>query len=74
MIEKLQEIICLYTEDENITITGDMVLLTDLGLNSIELVELVCAVEEKFGIEIPDRVISDFKTVADLLHYIEAKA
>jgi len=72
MIEKLQEIIRRYTADENITITEEMVLLTDIGLNSFELVEMVCEIEERFGVEIPDKVIGDFKTVSDLLAYISS--
>jgi len=72
VIEKLQEIVRRYTADENITITEDMVLLTDLGLNSFELVEMVCEIEERFGVEIPDKVIGDFKTVSDLLAYISS--
>jgi acyl carrier protein len=70
MLEKLQKIVRLYTDDEAITITGDMILLTDLGLNSYELVEMVCRVEEEFDIEIPDREISKFKTIQNLLDYI----
>ena len=70
MIENLQEIIRRFTADENITISGDMVILTDLGLNSIELVEMVCVVEEKFEVEIPDKAISGFKTVQNLLDYL----
>ena len=72
MLEKLQEIIRRYTNDENIVISNSTVLLADLGLNSYELVELACEVEEKFGIEIPDRVIRDFKTVQNVLDYIVA--
>ncbi|MDR0493089.1 MAG: phosphopantetheine-binding protein [Nitrososphaerota archaeon] len=72
MINKLQEIIRRYTDDENILIKEDMVLLTDLGLNSFELVEIICEVEEKFGVEIPDRVIGDFKTIQDLMDYISS--
>ena len=69
MLEKLQEIIRRHT-DEEIVITGDMVLLADLGLNSYELVQLVCEVEEAFDVEIPDRAISGFKTVQDVLNFI----
>ena len=72
MIKKLQGIICQYTADESITISGDMALLTDLGLNSLELVEMVCAVEETFEVEIPDRAISNFKIVQDLVDYISS--
>ena len=72
MLEKLQEIVRKYTDDENIVITEDMVLLTDLGLNSYELVEMVCKVEDAFDIEIPERAISKFKTVKNVLDYIAA--
>jgi len=72
MIEKLQEIVRRYAADENIAIKEDMVLLTDLGLNSFELVEMVCEVEEKFGVEIPDRAIGEFKTIRDLTDYISS--
>jgi len=70
MLEKLQEIVQRYTDNGEIVITGDMVLLADLGLNSYELVELVCEVEEKFDVEIPDRAINGFKTVQNVLDYI----
>ena len=70
MLEKLQEIVRKYADDEEIVISGEMVLLTDLGLNSFELVELVCEVEETFDIEIPDRAIGGFKTVQHVLDYI----
>jgi acyl carrier protein len=70
MLEKLQEIVRRYTDDEGIVITSDMVLLTDLGLNSYELVQLVCEVEEEFSVEIPDRAIGSFKTVQDVIDYI----
>ena len=74
MIEKLQDIIRRFTADESVIITGDMLLLTDIGLNSIELVEMVCIVEEQFSVEIPDRAISDFKSIQDLLDFISANA
>ena len=72
MIEKLQEIIIHYTADKDIQIKEDMVLLTDLGLNSLELIEMVCEVEETFEVEIPDKVISSLKTIKDLMEYLSA--
>ena len=70
--EKLQEIVRQYTDDDEIVISGEMVLLTDLGLNSFELVELICEVEDRFGVEIPDRAISRLKTVQNVLDYVAA--
>lgn len=70
MLENLQEIVRLFTDNAEIVITADTVLLTDLGLNSYELVELVCKVEDEFGVEIPDRAIRSLKTVQNVLDYI----
>ena len=70
MLEKLKEIIKEHTGSD-IDITEDTVLLTDLGMSSFDLVQLVCAVEDEFDIEIPDREIKNFKTVGDVIGFIE---
>ena len=44
-------------------------IMEDLGADSLEVVELLTAVEMKFGIEVPDSVIERVLTVQDLLHY-----
>lgn len=43
----------------------------DLGADSLDVVELVMALEEKFGIEIPDEDAEKIQTVADAVKYIE---
>ncbi len=45
----------------------------DLGADSLDTVELVMALEEKFGIEIPDEDAEKMKTVGDAVKYLEAK-
>ena len=74
MLEKLQEIVRQHTDDDKVVITGSTVLLSDLGLNSYELVELVCEVEEVFKVEISDRAIRGFKTVQNVLDYLSTHA
>ena len=71
MIEKLTQIICEYTGNNDIAITENTVLIADLGLNSLDLVNLAVKVEDEFDIEIPDRAIKDFKTVGDVIAFIE---
>jgi acyl carrier protein len=73
MLEKLQEIFCRYTEDEDFILTADMVLRSDLDINSYEFVQVICEVEEAFNIEIPDRAIAGFKTVGDVMDFIESR-
>jgi len=74
MLEKLQEIVLRYTDSEAFTLNPTMVLRTDLGINSFELVQLVCEVEDAFNVEMPDRVIGSFKTVQDVMDYIANNA
>ena len=70
MIEKLKRILAEYKGTNDFELDEKMSLITDLGLNSLDLVELVCRIEDEFDIEIPDRAIKNFKTVKDVLEYI----
>ncbi len=45
----------------------------DLGADSLDLVELVMAYEEEFGIDIPDEEVGQIKTVGDAVTYVSAK-
>ncbi|MCL4432502.1 MAG: acyl carrier protein, partial [Epsilonproteobacteria bacterium] len=45
----------------------------DLGADSLDVVELVMALEEKFDIEIPDDEAEKIQTVQDVINYIEGK-
>ena len=71
MLEKLKDILTENIGNNGIEITEDTVLISDLGLNSLDLVNLSVSVEDEFDIEIPDRAIKDFKTVGDVIEFIE---
>ncbi len=73
MLEKITEIIREYTANKELTLTEDTMILTDIGINSFDLVQIVCIVEETFGVSVPDSDIEKFKTVGDLINYIEAQ-
>jgi acyl carrier protein len=45
----------------------------DLGADSLDVVELVMAFEDEFGIEIPDEEVNEIKTVGDAVNYISKK-
>lgn len=47
--------------------------IDDLGADSLDIVELVMAMEEEFGIEIPDEDAEKLKTVQDVCLYLQAK-
>lgn len=71
MFDKLTEMIREYTGNEKISIQDDSSTQGDLGLSSFDLVQLLCQVEEDFDSEIPDEQIREFKTVGDVIRFLE---
>ena len=49
-------------------------LLDDLGADSLDVVELVMALEEEFGIEVPDEDVENIRTVGDIVEYVGSRA
>ena len=49
-------------------------LLDDLGADSLDVVELVMALEEEFSIEVPDDDVENIRTIGDVISYVGAKA
>ena len=49
----------------------DSTFIDDLGADSLDIVELIMAFEEEFGIEIPDEAAEKIKTVQDVVSYID---
>ena len=55
-------------------VTPDAVFVDDLGADSLDLVELIMAMEEEFGFEIADEEAEKLRTVGDVISFIKAKA
>jgi len=55
-------------------VTSEASFVDDLGADSLDTVELVMALEEEFGIEIPDEDAEKIQTVGDAIKYIDEKA
>ena len=53
-------------------VTMEAELAGDLGINSLELADLVYSCEEKFNVEIEDEELHNFKTVGDVVRYLES--
>ncbi|MBR5602371.1 MAG: acyl carrier protein [Clostridia bacterium] len=71
MFEKLKNLFVEELQIDAADITMDAELIKDLGINSIELADLVMLCEEKFDIEIDDEDIHKFVTVGDVVNYLE---
>ncbi|MCC6759348.1 MAG: acyl carrier protein [Candidatus Omnitrophica bacterium] len=55
-------------------VTPQASFIDDLGADSLDTVELIMALEEEFGVEIPDEDAEKMATVGDAIKYIEEKA
>jgi acyl carrier protein len=74
ILEKARDVIVDQLGVEVDTVTDDASFIDDLGADSLDIVELVMALEEEFGISIPDEEAENIKTVGDAVSYIETNA
>lgn len=72
MFDRVKAIIEDYLKRDDVEITPETDVLGGLGINSLELVELVCAFEMEFDRDIPEKDIRQFVTVSDIVDYLEA--
>lgn len=72
MFEQIKEMLVneLSVNPDDVTMNAELV--TDLGVNSLELADLILLCEEKFDIEIGDDDIRNFITVGDVVNYLSA--
>ena len=72
MFNKVVEIIIEQLGVEDKEITMETSLMKDLEADSLDAVEIIMALEDEFGIEIPDTEAENFKSIGDIVKYIEA--
>lgn len=73
MLEKMRETIAEQLNCDGETIGLDTSFKDDLGADSLDLFELVMALEEEYGLEIPAEELSDVETVGDIIEYLKNK-
>ena len=72
MFEKIRSIISEQLSIDDVdTITLDTSLTEDLEADSLDAVEVIMALEDEFGIDIPDEEAEHFKTIGDICKFIE---
>ena len=72
--DKIKQIIADQLGVKKEEVTDNAKFVDDLGADSLDTVELVMALEEEFGVEIPDEDAEKLTTVGDALRYIDEKA
>jgi len=72
--KKVKEIVAEQLGRDVNEVTSEASFIDDLGADSLDIVELVMAMEDEFGIEIPDEEAEKIKTVKDVIDYIKANA
>ena len=71
IFEKIKNIIIEQLQVSGTAVTEEASFIDDLGADSLDLVELIMALEEEFGIEIPDGDAEKVVTVGDVVSYIK---
>lgn len=72
--DKVKEIIAKELEVDVKQLTAEAKFIEDLGADSLDIVELVMALEEEFGLDIPDEDADKLKTVGDAMKYLQEHA
>ena len=74
ILEKVKVVIVDQLNVEEADVVEDAAFVDDLGADSLDIVELVMALEEEFGISIPDEDAENIKTVGNAVAYIDANS
>lgn len=73
MLERISEIIKDQLNLDGVEITETSSFKEDLGADSLDLFELVMALEEEYGTEIPSEDLENLTTVGDVINYLKDK-
>lgn len=71
VFERLKAVVAKELRVDPETITLDSAFVDDLGADSLDMVELVMALEDEFGISITDEEAQQIRTIRDAVEYIE---
>ena len=71
VFDKIKEIIMEQLQVDESEITMETNLMKDLSADSLDAVEIIMAIEDEYGIEIPDEEAENIQTVQDLVRFVE---
>ena len=70
-VDRIRDIIIEQLQVEESDVNMDTNLMKDLSADSLDAVEIIMAIEDEYGIEIPDEEAEKMQTVGDLVRYVE---
>ena len=73
LFEKVKNIIAEQLDAEVSEITMETSMMKDLDADSLDAVEIMMALEDEFGVTIPDEDAEGFKNIGDIVTYLETK-
>ena len=73
VFEKVRDIVVEQLGVEEDEVTMESSFIDDLGADSLDIVELIMALEEEFEIEVPDEEAEKITTVGDVVEYIKSQ-
>ncbi len=71
LFEKVRDILAEQLEIDPETITLDTNIIDDLDADSLDFVEMITSIEDEFNITIVDEKVGDFKTIRQVVEYLE---
>ena len=71
IFDRIRDIIIEQLQVEESDVNMDTNLMKDLSADSLDAVEIIMAIEDEYGIEIPDEEAEKFETVRDLVEYVD---
>lgn len=73
IFEKVKALVAEQLDADADSIQESTSITDDLGADSLDVVDLVMAIEDEFSVEIPEDQVENIKTVGDIVKYIEDK-
>ena len=74
VFEKVKALLAEQLDADEAGITEETIIMDDLGADSLDIVEMLMAIEDEFGVDVPDEDAQSLKTVGDVVRYIEERS
>ena len=71
MINRIEKVFTEVTGRTDINFTEKTKIDKNLGISSLGIVQLICGLEDEFDVEIPNSAIKKFKTIKDVITFLE---